>query len=218
MKKWKIFFVVLIFCHSVGEAESFKPLEEEKTYLKTLERLMKKIDATRRVEMGRALFLQKCAFCHGRDAKGRNDFAADLTRRISKKRALLNIQKGARNFIHSYPGGMPPMVPDPKRADTLADFVAKGFPKDHPGAKLYEKAHCARCHGPDGRGIRYRAPNIRSFDLETVAAILKNGKFGILGRMPAYPALAPYQVTMLYEYIASLPKSTTGSIEGMQKH
>ena len=96
------------------------------------------------------------------------------------------------------------MVPDRKRAESIADYVAKGFPKDHPGAELYVKAHCARCHGEDGRGIRYRAPNIREFDLETVAAILKNGKFGILGRMPAYANLAPYQVAMLYEYIVSI--------------
>ena len=196
----------LLLLSSLFGAEP-EPLEEEKAYLHTLETLMSKIDRRRLAEMGRELFLQKCAFCHGKDARGRDGFAADLTRRISKERALLNIQKGARNFVHSYPGGMPPMVPDRERAEKIADYVAKGLPEGHPGAELYVKAHCARCHGEDGRGIRYRAPNIRTFDLETVAAILKNGKFGILGRMPAYANLAPYQVAMLYEYIASLQRS-----------
>ncbi|WP_353662600.1 c-type cytochrome [Hydrogenimonas sp. SS33] len=168
---------------------------------------MQKIDKKRLAEMGKELFVEKCAFCHGRDARGRNGFAADLTRRISKERALLNIQKGARNFVHSFPGGMPPMVPDRKRAEIIADYVASGFIKGHPGEALYEKAHCARCHGKEGRGKRYRAPNIRQFDLETIAAILKNGKFGILGRMPSYASLAPYQVTMLAEYIMGLQNS-----------
>ena len=166
--------------------------------------ILQKIDRTRMAEMGRALFMEKCAFCHGKDAKGRHGFAADLTRRISKARAKLNIQKGARNFVDSFPGGMPPMVPDERLADTLAEYVAEGFPSDHPGEKLYEKAHCARCHGKEGTGRPYRAPNIRRFDRQTVMAILKNGKFGILGRMPSYHGLAPYQMEMLAAFITSL--------------
>ena len=189
-------------------AEEFS-LRERKAYLKTLEGIMRKIDEKRLAEMGRELFLHKCAFCHGKDGKGRNGFAADLTRRISKERAKLNIQKGARNFVASFPGGMPPMVPDERRAETLADYVARGFSAGHKGKALYEKAHCARCHGKEGEGIRYRAPNIRRFDLPTVAAILKNGKFGIVGRMPAYPSLAPYQVVMLTRFIQSLSASPT---------
>ena len=179
-------------------------LEDEKRYLATLEGIMQKIDKERLAEMGRDLFVRKCAFCHGKDGRGRDGFAADLTRRISKQRAKLNIQKGARNFVDSFPGGMPPMVPDDTRAGILAEYVAEGLPDGHPGARLYHKAHCTRCHGPKGEGIRYRAPNIRRFDLQTVAAILKNGKFGILGRMPAYSALAPYQVVMLTEFIKQL--------------
>jgi cbb3-type cytochrome c oxidase subunit III len=198
--------VTILLCMGLG-AEEFS-LQEQKAYLKTLEGIMQKIDKKRLAEMGRDLFVHKCAFCHGKDGKGRNGFAADLTRRISKERAKLNIQKGARNFVASFPGGMPPMVPDEGRAETLADYVARGFPAGHEGEPLYEKAHCARCHGKEGEGIRYRAPNIRHFDLPTVAAILKNGKFGIIGRMPAYPALAPYQVTMLAYYIMELENPT----------
>jgi mono/diheme cytochrome c family protein len=194
--------VTILLCTGLAAAEF--SLQEQKAYLKTLEGTMQKIDEKRLAEMGRDLFLHKCAFCHGRDGKGRHGFAADLTRRISKERAKLNIQKGARNFVASFPGGMPPMVPDGRRAETLADYVARGFPAGHEGEPLYEKAHCARCHGKEGEGIRYRAPNIRHFDLPTVAAILKNGKFGIMGRMPAYPALAPYQVVMLAHFIMQL--------------
>jgi cytochrome c oxidase cbb3-type subunit 3 len=99
---------------------------------------------------------------------------------------------------------MPPMVPDAARADIIADYVARGFPTAHPGAEIYVKAYCKRCHGEKGEGIRYRAPNIRRFDLQTVAAVLKNGKKGVIGRMPAYRHFAPYQVTMLALYIESL--------------
>jgi len=207
----KILWPLLLFV-SIGWGGSFS-LEEEKRYLQTLDTIMNKIDKQRSIEMGRELFVRKCAFCHGKDGRGRDGFAADLTRRISKERAKLNIQKGARNFVHSFPGGMPPMVPDDKRADVLADFVAKGFPRGHAGEKLYIKAHCARCHGKKGEGIRYRAPNIRYFDMQTIAAILKNGKFGILGRMPAYSSLAPYQVAMLGEFIKWLENGGEKSTE-----
>jgi hypothetical protein len=44
--------------------------------------------------------------------------------------------------------------------------------------------------------------------LPTIAAVLKNGKFGILGRMPAYPNLAPYQVAMLAHFIMELEKQS----------
>ncbi|WP_201353218.1 c-type cytochrome [Hydrogenimonas urashimensis] len=194
-------------------AEDFS-LAREKRYLAALDTIMNKIDKERLAQMGKTLFMKKCAFCHGKDGRGRQGFAADLTRRISSERALLNIQKGARNFVHSYPGGMPPMVPDRIRAEAIADYVASGFPETHEGAALYEKAHCARCHGREGRGIRYRAPNIRHFDLVTVAAILKNGKFGILGRMPAYSRLAPYQVSMLALYIMKISRGASEEIAG----
>jgi len=192
-------------------AEDQFSIKKEESYLNTLNTIMEKIDHKRLAEMGRELFIRKCAFCHGKDAKGRDGFAADLTHRISKERAMLNIQKGARNFKKSFPGGMPPMVPDQKRAEIIAEYVAKGFPPDHPGANLYVKAHCARCHGKDGTGIRYRAPNIHHFNLDTIATILKNGKFGILGRMPAYPSLAPYQVVMLSYFIMQLEHNSSNS-------
>ena len=102
---------------------------------------------------------------------------------------------------------MPPMVPESDRADIIADYVARSFPDNHPGKEIFVKAYCKRCHGEDGRGIKYRAPNIREFDLQTIAAILKNGKKGIIGRMPSYSHLAPYQVTMLALYIMQMSEN-----------
>ncbi|BDY11850.1 hypothetical protein HCR_01620 [Hydrogenimonas cancrithermarum] len=179
-------------------------MEDEKRYLKTLESIMKKIDKKHLTEMGRALYIRKCAFCHGKDGRGRNGFAADLTRRISQESAKYTIQNGGHNFKKSFPGSMPPMVPEPSRAEVIADYVAKGFPNGHPGKTIFVKAYCARCHGTDGRGIRFRAPNIRHFDTSTIAAVLRNGKKGVIGRMPAYTHFSASQVTMLSYFIMTL--------------
>jgi len=202
-----IFFCSLAVNFPVFAEDEFD-MEKEKRYLKTLEKIMKKIDKEYLTEAGRALFLEKCAFCHGKDGKGRDGFAANLTRRISKKSAKYTIQNGGHNFKKSFPGSMPPMVPDPVLADVIADYVAQGFPPVHPGKKIFVKAQCARCHGTEGVGIRFRAPNIRYFDLSTIAAILRNGKKGIIGRMPAYAHFSNSQITSLAYFIISL--STSG--------
>ena len=202
--KYAIWF--LLFILPALHAEEFS-LEHEIRYLETLDAIMNKIDKSRLTEMGQALFIRKCAFCHGKDGRGRQGFAADLTRRISKESAKYTIQNGGHNFRKSFPGSMPPMVPESTRADIIADYVARSFPEDHPGKEIFVKAYCKRCHGEDGRGIKYRAPNIRQFDIQTIAAILKNGKKGIIGRMPSYTHFAPYQVTMLALYIMQISEN-----------
>jgi len=157
-------------------------------------------------QMGAGLFRVHCAVCHGSDGKAPDGKGADLTHRISFESALRNIQRGANNFKRAFPGGMPPMIADTNRAAQVAHYVSSGFSENAEGEKLYGMLHCARCHGEEGRGREFLGPNIRAFDLPTVALVLKNGKNGVIGKMPKFDHLSDEQVRALGLYVLTLSK------------
>jgi mono/diheme cytochrome c family protein len=157
-------------------------------------------------DMGKSLFRLHCASCHGPEGNAPRGKGANLTARIAFNSALLNIQKGANNFKRTFPGGMPPMISDTDRAAQVANYVASGFTENRRGRMLYEMLHCARCHGEDGRGREFLGPNIREFDLKTVALVLKNGKNGVIGKMPRFEKFTEKQVRALGLYVISLQK------------
>jgi mono/diheme cytochrome c family protein len=156
------------------------------------------------LQMGRSLFGVHCAVCHGPDGNAPGGKGANLTHRISFESALLNIRRGAHNFKRTFPGGMPPMIADINRAAQVAHYVSSGFTENEEGRLLYGMLHCSRCHGDDGRGRQFLGPNIREFDLPTVALVLKNGKNGVIGKMPRFAELTPQQVRALGRYVLSL--------------
>lgn len=158
------------------------------------------------LQMGKGLFAVHCAACHGPNGDAPKGKGANLTRRISLKSAVLNIQKGANNFKRAFPGGMPPMISDTDRAAQVANYVSSGFTENRRGKMLYEMLHCARCHGEDGRGRAFLGPNIREFDLQTVALVLKNGKNGVIGKMPRFENFTQEQTRALGLYVMSLQK------------
>lgn len=161
--------------------------------------------------MGKSLFDVHCSVCHGSDGRAPDGKGADLTHRISFDSALLNIQRGANNFKRTYPGGMPPMINDTMRAAQIAHYVSSGFTENEEGEKLYGMLGCARCHGDDGRGRQYLGPNIREFDLQTVALVLRNGKNGVIGKMPKFDHFSEEQVKALGQYVLSLSSVPDGS-------
>ena len=77
MRTMIMLWPLLIFT-SCGQGGSFS-FEEEKRYLQKLDMIMNKIDKRRTIEMGRELFVRKCAFCHGKEDRGRDGFTTDLT-------------------------------------------------------------------------------------------------------------------------------------------
>ncbi|MDX1295231.1 MAG: c-type cytochrome [Sulfurimonadaceae bacterium] len=162
-------------------------------------------------KMGKSLFDVHCSICHGVDGRAPDAKGADLTHRISFESALLNIQRGANNFKYTYPGGMPPMISDTMRAAQIAHYVSSGFTENEEGKKLYGMLGCVRCHGDDGRGRAYLGPNIREFDLQTVALVVKNGKKGVIGNMPKFDHFSEEQVKALGLYVLSLHAEHNGS-------
>ena len=164
----------------------------------------KSVNETQLLEMGRGLFSVHCAVCHGENGEAPDGKGADLTHRISFESALINIQRGANNFKQTFPGGMPPMIADTDRAAQVAHYVSSGFSENERGKMLYGMLNCARCHGEEGRGQEYLGPNIREFDQQTVALVLKNGKNGVIGKMPKFDQFNEEQMKALGRYVISL--------------
>lgn len=161
-------------------------------------------DDEKLLKMGKNLFNVHCGICHGEAGDAPKGKGANLTHRISFESALLNIQRGANNFRHAFPGGMPPMISDRLRAAQVAHYVSSGFTENEEGKMLYRMINCARCHGEDGRGLQYMGPNIREFDLKTVALVLRHGKNGVIGKMPRFEQLSDEQIRALGLYVISL--------------
>ncbi len=151
--------------------------------------------------MGQSVFLVQCAPCHGVDGEGINGKAADLTKRISKESVLNVINNGASNFKSVYPGGMPAGMASGADAEEIATFVAGGMKGSKPAAW----AACSSCHGEDGTGIDFVAPNIKDYSDKLVATVLKDGKKSIIGSMPSFEGrLSETQVKAVAAYLRSI--------------
>jgi cytochrome c oxidase cbb3-type subunit 3 len=151
--------------------------------------------------MGESVFLVKCAPCHGIDAEGIEGKAQDLTKRISKESVIQVINNGSNNFKTAYPGGMPAGLAFGPDVELIASYVAGGFKGDAPEAY----SSCAGCHGEDGKGMAYVAPNIKSYDDSLVASVLKDGKKSSIGTMPSFDGmLTDTQGKAVANYLRSL--------------
>jgi cytochrome c oxidase cbb3-type subunit 3 len=153
------------------------------------------------VGMGQSVFLVQCAPCHGVDGEGINGKAQNLTKRISKETVLHVINNGANNFKSKYPGGMPAGMASGADAEELATYVAGGLKGTKPAAW----ATCAGCHGENGEGMPFVAPNLKSYSDDFVKTVLTNGKKGIIGTMPNFAErLSETQEKAVAAYIRSI--------------
>ncbi len=74
------------------------------------------------------------------------------------------------------------MLTEAADIEAVSSYVAGGFKGEQPASY----AVCAGCHGADGKGMPYVAPNIKEYDVSLVTAVLTNGKKGNLGTMPKF--------------------------------
>jgi len=153
------------------------------------------------LETGKGTYLVYCSSCHGKDGKGNNDKAQDHTKRMAKKSILDVIENGANNFTSIYPAGMPANLVGKKDAKDIATYVANGLKGEKPKAW----ATCTSCHGENGEGIAYIAPNIKTYSDEFIATVLNNGKKGVIGTMPSFKGrLTELQMKAVAAHIRSL--------------
>lgn len=151
--------------------------------------------------MGQATFLVSCSPCHGVDAEGIDGKAQNLTKRISKEQVIHVINNGSNSLKTAYPGGMPAGMAFGPDVEIIAEYVAGGFKGEQPASF----ATCAGCHGIDGNGMEYVAPNIRAYDDALVTAVLKDGKKSNIGTMPSFDGrLNETQEKALATYLRSL--------------
>ncbi len=153
------------------------------------------------VGMGQSMFLVQCAPCHGVDAEGIEGKAQDLTKRMSEASVLETINKGASNFKSVYPGGMPAGMASGADAEEIATYVAGGLK----GTKPAMWAACSSCHGEEGMGMDYVAPNIKTYSDKIMTTILNNGKKSTIGEMPSFKGrLSDTQVKAVATYLRSI--------------
>ena len=174
--------------------------EEVKAYNKKFEEVHKNADAATLQQMGESIFLVQCAPCHGTTGDGLSGKAQDFGSRMSKEQILYVIKNGSNQLGYQM-GAMPPMMAQGKDAEDIAAWIAGGMKGEQPAAF----AACASCHGPDGKGMNGMAPNLAEYDDTIVEHVVKNGKKGALGKMPAFhDRMTPVQIKALATYIRSL--------------
>ncbi len=160
--------------------------------------------------MGESIFIVNCASCHGLSANGMNGVAANLNQRIETKSVEYVIRHGSNNHLsaNELATGMPIMSAglSKDQIHAVAEYVSSGFDKSNQkGAKIFAST-CAGCHGADGMGTPYVAPNIHTFTPTLVAHILTHGKKGAIGVMPAFKNLNKTQVKAVATYVTQISK------------
>jgi len=167
------------------------------------------------VNMGESVYLVECVACHGLNADGSNEQdAADLNKRISEKSVKYAINHGLSGKLIGTDMAMPDrnglfnantgaLITD-KEIDEVAKYVAGGMKdKNSAGAKVFAGV-CASCHGPDGKGQAYVAPDIAGWNTKLIENVLTYGKVGAIGKMPVMDRLNPKQKEAVAAYVMSL--------------
>jgi cytochrome c oxidase cbb3-type subunit 3 len=171
------------------------------------------IKGQRLVDMGESVFLAECKICHGIAADGIDGKAANLNKRLEANVVKHVVTNGSNNKLLGTEMPMPDrnglfnantgaLITDAE-IDAVASYVANGM--SGAGADVFAGT-CSSCHGADGKGIEYVAPNIAEFTPALVANVLSNGKKGAIGTMPAFDRLNDKQKEAVGAYITSISK------------
>jgi len=170
------------------------------------------VKGSRLVAMGESVYLVECVACHGLNADGNNEVdAADLNARISAKSVKYVINHGSNNKLLSQDMSMPDrnglfntntgaLITDAE-IEKVSKYVANGMTGE--GSKVFAGT-CSSCHGADGKGMDYVAPNIKDWSNSLVVNVLNNGKSGAIGTMPIMDRLSAKQKEAIAAYVMSL--------------
>ena len=190
--------------------------EEVKAKDAQFEKKYANIKGEQLVNMGESVYLVECVACHGLNADGNNEVdAADLNQRISAKSVKYVINHGSNNKLLGTEMAMPDrnglfnsatgaLITDAE-IDAVAGYVSNGMKGNEAGAKVFANV-CAACHGPDGKGMEYVAPDIASWNQKLIINVLDNGKVGAIGKMPVMDRLNAKQKEAIAAYVMSLSK------------
>jgi cytochrome c oxidase cbb3-type subunit 3 len=169
------------------------------------------------VAMGESVYLVECVACHGLNADGNSEVdAADLNMRISPKSVKYVIEHGSNNQLLGSEMPMPDrnglfnmntgaLITDAEIA-AVAEYVGNGMDASNKvGAEAFAGV-CSSCHGANGKGMEYVAPNIAEWSTPLITNVLNHGKVGGIGKMPAMDRLNSKQKEAISAYVTSLVK------------
>lgn len=165
------------------------------------------------VELGRSLYDNNCAACHGSDARGVPGFP-----NLTDDDWLYGGDGAAiyQSILNGRTGMMPPMgaALDDPTAENLAAYVRSlsGLSHDADQAIAGKSTYatlCVACHGVDGKGNQLLgAPNLTDdvwLHGSSSQRIIKNVREGVAGQMPAHSELlGEDKVRLLSAYVYSL--------------
>ncbi len=171
------------------------------------------ITGDRLIEMGESVFLAECKVCHGINADGIDGKSANLNQRLEANVVKYVIEHGSNNKLLGTEMPMPDrnglfnsntgaLITDAE-IDAVSAYVANGM--SGAGADVFAGT-CAACHGADGKGMDFVAPNLVNFTPELVTHVLDHGKKGVMGEMPSFDRLNAKQKEAVGAYIADLSK------------
>ena len=174
--------------------------DEVKAYNASFEEKWANPDHDTLMGMGEGVYLVNCAPCHGIEGDGIDGKAQGFGKRMTEAQVLAVIEKGQDALKYDM-GPMPAGMASGDDAKAIAKWIAGGMKGEKPAAF----AACASCHGEDGKGNGGLAPNLASYDEQTVKHVLKNGKTGSIGIMPSFKnMLTDVQQKAVATYIMSL--------------
>lgn len=174
------------------------------------------------IGMGRRLFLNNCAVCHGSDARGAKGFPNltdhDWLYGGESSHIKTSILNGRNGVMPAYAQTLKP--------EEISQTVAyvrslSGLKADETAAtagKAIFNTHCMACHGTDGKGNQMLgAPNLTDEvwlyggSTDVITQTVTNGRGGV---MPAFTkALGEEKVHLLATYVYSLSQEKAPAAE-----
>lgn len=137
-----------------------------------------------------------CKSCHSID----NDkllYGPTLSKRVLTKEQVLEVIKNGQDELGYAMGAMPAGLLKGEDAIKVAEYVAGGLKGEKPASF----SACSGCHGEDGKGQYGTAPSLVSYDIDLLRNVLKNGKEGMLGKMPKFPYITEEEISIIAEYL-----------------
>ena len=144
------------------------------------------------------LQLHGCKSCHAIETD-KVLVGPTLNTRTLTKEQVLDVINNGQNKLGYAMGEMPAGLATGADAEEIAAYVAGGMKGDQPASF----AACSSCHGEDGKGQYGTAPSLVSYDVDLLRNVLKNGKKGMMGTMPAFPYVSDEEVSAIAEYLQS---------------
>ena len=142
------------------------------------------------------LQLHGCKSCHA-VTTDKLLIGPSLKTRTLTKEQVLDVIKNGQGKLGYDMGAMPAGLASGTDAQEIAAYVAGGLKGTQPASF----AACSSCHGEDGQGNAGTAPSLVSYDATLLRNVLKHGKKGMIGTMPAFPYVSDEEVTAIAEYL-----------------